>query len=141
MKDKTKLYLLELLGFILSILPLALTLLLRREIYFPSVKGSVKITAGLITVIILFVMKAIGAMRVPKLITAFALTFVLSFLLSALLSDLCLLSGMALLGEFLELLFVSHKIKALREKIQNEKISEAVVEKLSHTVFEGNGRI
>ncbi len=141
MKDRTKLIIYEIFGFLLSVIPLILTLILRRNIYFGNTNNGIKLTFGLITALFFFVLKAFESFKIPKLIGCFALIFILSYLLAPLIHDLCLLSGMALLGEFFNLILVSHKVNSLREKIRNDSVSDYVAEKLIHSGYEGSGRI
>ena len=70
---------------------------------------------------ILRFLKVIGKLQMPRRIVLFGIVFVMAYLLQALMNDLILLSGMALAGEVLDMLFFQYFIKKTKEKILIEK--------------------
>ncbi len=139
---KLRLFFLYIGSFIASCAPLALTLIINRKDYFTEPQSSVKLGVGAIIIFVLIFLKVIGKLKVPSRITAFGAVFVLSYLLSSLLEDITLLSGMALLGEFVDLVVFQRPIKTLRENILVGKTADATATQIEDVFkkYIGSGR-
>jgi len=126
-------------SFIVSILPLAICLVLKRDEYFKTVGESVKLAAGGIILLFLLVVKILGKFKMPGRMTFFFLLFILSYLLESLLTDLALLSGMALLGEALDYFFLSPFIKKTREDRSVAKAADVTSQKVEEIIKKYSG--
>ncbi len=145
-KIKCALVILSIFSFLASASPLAVTLILKREEYFTAPSDSVKLGLGALLVIIFIALKALGRLKIPRGVVGYGLVFLLSYLLESILADLLLLSGMALLGECLDLFFFRAPIKRQREKLSIAKTANATADQAVTGVEEllkkyvGNGR-
>lgn len=151
MKNKTKkapnlklrLILLYIGSFIVSIAPLLVILILRWDNYTKTPGDTTKLCIGGIICLFFVFLKVIGKLQMPRRIVLFGIVFLMAYLLKALMDDLILLSGMALAGEVLDLIFFQHFIKVTRENILVEKTATATSSKLEEVVkkYLGNGRV
>ena len=145
MKARLKLWILQLCSFLFSIGPLAVVFFLNREKYIGSPDVSpqqtVKLCTGAIIIIIFVMFKVLGKIKVPSRIVTFAIVFALSYLLEAVLTDLFLLSGMALLGEALDLIFFKRAVANARENITVGKTADATADKVREVLSEYMGRV
>ena len=143
MKDKMKLFFLELGGFFASIAPLAVVVALNHERYVQSIGDAVKLGAGGVIVVVLILLKVIGKFKMPSDVVAVSVMFVLAVLLDAVLRDLSLLCGMYLIGSLLDTIFFKRHAKKLREKIKLEKQADATADRVEQIVqnYVGNGRV
>ncbi len=143
MKNRAKLFLLELGGFIASAAPLITVLILNRERYVQTSAAALKLCAGGAIVLILLLLKALAKLRLPSTVTTVGVVMLLSYLLQPILSDLTLLCGAYLVGEILDLIFFRRRAKTLREELMAERAADATagrVEELLKTYI-GNGRV
>ena len=77
----------------------------------------------------------------PLNVTLFALVFILSYLLSSLLDDLMLLSGLALLGELLDLILFQNAIRSTREHMTADRVGDAVADRIEESLKSYIGRV
>ncbi len=141
-KLRVKLVFLQIFSFIFSITPLAIAIVVNRDKYFSTPEESVKLGIGVIIAIVFIVIKALGKLKIPPRIVTFGAVFAMSYLLKSVLADLMLLSGLAFLGEALDLLFFQAAIRRTRERITAENTADATagqVEKLFERYI-GSGR-
>ena len=141
-KLKIKLFILQICSFLFSIAPLAIAVMMKRDKYFSTPEESVKLGIGVIIAIVFICLKALGKLKMPKRIVTYGIVFAMAYLLKSILADLLLLSGMAFLGEGLDLLFFQTAIKKTKEMILAEKTADATTEQVEK-LFEkyiGNGR-
>lgn len=141
-KMKVKLVLLQIFSFIFSIAPLAIAVVMNRGRYFSTPEESVKIGIGAVAAAVFICLKALGKLKIPPRIVTFGAVFAMSYLLKSILADLILLSGLAFLGEALDLLFFQAAIRRTRERITAEKTADATaaqVEKMFEK-YVGSGR-
>ena len=61
---------------------------------------------------------------------AYFVVFLLTYLLEAILADLILLSGMALLGEVMDMIFIRPFVRRAREEITIKKTADATAEQV-----------
>lgn len=136
------LVLLQILSFIVCVAPIGVAVFINRNEWFGTPQESVKIGIGAIIAAVLIGLKALGKLKMPRRIVIYAIVFAMTFLLKSILDDLMLLSGMAFLGEFLDLIFLQTAIRRLKEDIKTEKTATATAEGMEK-VFEkyvGSGR-
>lgn len=131
-------------GLIATVAPLAVTLILKRGEYFTTPAESVKLGLGALLALLFIGLKALGKIKIPRGIVAYGVVFLLSYLLESVLSDLLLLSGMALLGEILDLLFFRSAIKRTEKKLalteQASTTSEATAVAVEELLKKYSGR-
>lgn len=141
-KLKRKLVLLCTMSFIASIAPLAVAVCMNADKWFCAPRESVKIGIGALIAIFLIALKAVGKLKMPRRIITFAVVFAMVYFLESLLTDLLLLSGMALFGEALDLIFFQAPIKRTREQILIGKTSDATAGKVEELLekYVGSGR-
>ena len=122
-------------SFLATTLPVTLVLIINWGRYTGyTTAGSLKIGAGAIIGGVFVLLKLIGKLRMPKRIVLFAIVCAMSYLLQPLLSDLLLISAMALVGEFVDYLFLQTAINGLEERIKAEKISDASAAKVENII-------
>lgn len=139
---KKRLILLYIGSFIVSIAPLLIVLIVRWGNYTKTPSDTVKLCFGAVICIVFMVLKVIGKLKMPSRIITFAVVMLLAFLLQSLTNDLILLSGMALLGEALDLVF-QHFIKKTKEQMQTTEVADATTAKVEEVMkkYLGNGRV
>lgn len=137
---KLRLFFLYVFSFLASVLPVGVALILNFPKYTVTVQETVKLSAGLVIIVAIVIIKLLGKLKMPRRITLFAIVFVLSYLMSSLLTDLMLLSGLALLGEFVDFIFFQHAIKATRENILVGKTSDATAAQVEEVIKKYVGR-
>ena len=143
---KIRLRILQCCSFLLSLLPLLLTIALRWDHYVRTPTDLFGIFVSGIIAVIFVIYKVFDKLKAPRRIIKFAAVFALSYFLRSLTDDLVLLSGMALLGEFLDLVLLSGSIHSISEKIALEKSACATADKVEVIVEKAldkymNGRV
>lgn len=130
-------------SFLVSIAPLIIMLALNWKDYTKTPGDTVKLCVGGVLCLFFIFCKVVEKLRMPRGIVLFGIVFVMSYLLKALLDDLMLLSGMALVGELLDLICFRHFIKVTKENILIEKSADATTSKFEEvlTKYLGNGRV
>lgn len=137
---KLRLFFLYVFSFLASVLPVGIALILNFPKYTVTVQETVKLSAGLVIIIAIVIVKLLGKLKMPRKITSLAIVFVLSYLMNSLLTDLMLLSGLALLGEFLDLIFFQRAIKEAQENRVVEKTSDATAAQVEEVIKKYVGR-
>lgn len=127
-KYKLALFLLSLGSLVATVAPLAVTVILKRAEYFTAPAQSVKLALGASLALFFIALKALGRIKIPRGVVGFGIVFLLSYLLESILKDLTLLSGMALLGECLDLLLFRSAIKRTKENIAVSKTASATTD-------------
>jgi hypothetical protein len=130
-------------SFIVSIAPLVVVLCFKWNDYTTTPTQTIKLCVGGIIVLGLIFLKVIGKIGVPRRIVWFSVVFILAYLLQVVLNDLILLSGMALLGELLDLIFFQRYIKRTKENILIGKTANTTTEQVEKVIqkYLGNGRV
>ena len=142
-KMKRRLILLQIGSFIVSIAPLLIVLIINWGEYTKTPGETVKLCIGGIMVLFFIFLKVIGKLRMPRRIVLFGVVFLMAYLLQAIMDDMILLSGMALLGEFLDLVCFQGFIKKLKENILIGKTANTTTEQVEQVIkkYIGNGRV
>ena len=133
-KLKVKLVFLYIGSFIATVLPLALTIFLKRGEYMNTVGETVKLSAGIIMGGIFLVLKVIGKLKMPRRLALYVIIVVMAYLLAPLLDDLILLGFMAILGELCDILFFRVAIKKTKEQIAMETTTSATADKVEEII-------
>ncbi|MBQ4585248.1 MAG: hypothetical protein IJA82_03470 [Clostridia bacterium] len=126
---RLRLPLLYLLSFVLSIGPIAIFVAFNIDSYVSTTYEAIKLSLGGIMVAIILILKVLGKLKIPSRVVVFSFVLVLSYLLNSLIMDLCILSFLALVGEFFDLV-LGIFIKREKEKHTNEKIAKQTVNQL-----------
>ena len=137
---KVRLVILSIASFIVSVAPLIVCLFLNRSDYVKTPGDGIKLTLGGIILAIFVFLKVIGKLKMPRRIVAFGIVFVMAYLLQAVLQDLLLLSGMALMGEFIDYAIFQRVIKKTREDLLVDKTADATTAKVEEVIKKYIGR-
>lgn len=140
-KMKRKLIFLYVGSFLVSIAPLLAVLIIRWGEYTKTPEDTVKLCIGGVICLFFIFLKVIGKLKMPSRIVLFGVVFILVYLLKAILDDLLILSGMALAGELLDMLFFQRAIRKTKENVFVEKTSEVTAEKIEAVIKTYIGRV
>lgn len=142
-KMKSRLVLLQIGSFIVSIAPLVIVLIINWGKYTKTPGETVKLCIGGIMVAFFIFLKVIGKLKMPRRIVLFGVVFIMAYLLQAIMDDMILLSGMALLGEFIDMVCFQGFIKKLKENILVGKTANATTDQVEKVIqkYMGNGRV
>lgn len=127
-------------SFIVSIAPLVFCFVWNWGDYTKTPGDTVKLSLGGIILFTLVFMKVIGKLKMPRRIVSFGIVFVMAYLLQAVLKDLLLLSGMALLGEFIDYVFFQKAIKRTKENILVGKTADVTTAQVEEVIKKYIGR-
>ncbi len=133
-KLKAKLAFLYIGSFLVTVLPLAVTLFIKRQEYISTVPETVKLSAGLLMGGIFILLKVMGRLKMPARLTLYVIITVMAYLLAPLLDDLILLGCMAILGELCDAIFFASSIKKTKEAIVTEATSSATADKVEEII-------
>ena len=141
-KLKRRLVFLHILSFVASVAPVAIAVIMNADEWFSTPREAVKIGIGVIIGAVLIIMKVLGKIKMPRRLVTFGLVFAMVYLLSSILPDMLLLSGMAFLGEALDLLCFQRAIHSTREKIGIKKTADATAKQIEDILdkYVGSGR-
>lgn len=129
--DRTKLIFLHIFSFVVSAAPLLVYVFCNWGDYAKTTGDTVKITVGLFVVVILFLLKVFGKLKMPSRVVFYGVTCILCYFLYPLIQDIVWLSALCLLGELLDLALFQKPIKTLKEKIIIDKTADATTDKVS----------
>lgn len=134
---KSKIPLLYCLSFVLSVLPVSIYFFVNSDRYIKTIPDRIKITAGLVILSVIVILKVIGKLKMPSRTVLFGFVFIMCFLLGRVLNDLIVFSFLALVGEILDSICQIY-IRRERERILTEKAANATADKLKKIL---NGRV
>lgn len=149
MKLTVKKILMQIGGFLVSILPILVAVGVKWNDYTSTTARSVSLGIGGGVALILIFLKAIGKLpQKIKPIFRYSIALILVFLLDPLIQDLKLLLGMAIVGEVLDMSIFSWQITRLQKRIdagitaeeiskQQEAQTKAIVDAIKNI----NGRV
>lgn len=140
---KARLILLYIFSFLVSIAPVTVCLILNWGDYVKTPGDTIRLSLGGIALACILFLKVIGKLKMPRRIVAFGIVFVMAYLLQSVLQDLLLLSGMALLGEFVDFAIFQRAIKKTKENILVGKTADKTAEQVEEIIkkYVGNGRV
>lgn len=127
---RPRLFLLYVLSFLASTLPLGIVFAFNFKTYTETVAQTVKLTFGGILVLVFVVLKVLGKLKMPRRVVFYAFVFVGTWLFEALLEDLLLLSGAALLGEAVDYIVLQPIIARSKAARERDKTANATAEKV-----------
>ena len=132
---------LQVASFLASSAPLAICIILNWDKYTGTPDQTVKLCFGGALGALLIALKAVGKLKIPSAIACYGIVFIMAYLLDRILTDLMLLSGMALLGELLDIIFFSKAIKNTREQILVGKTADATATQVEEVFKKYAGRV
>lgn len=135
-RERWRIALLTVGGFLASVAPPATLLLLRWDRYTAIPAGGVRLTVGGILIAAMLLLKVMGKLKLPSRMTVMAIALILSYLLEALLSDLSLVLWAALIGEALDALVSSpllSRARARLERLEQADVTAVAMESLLHS--------
>ena len=125
------------LSFLCSVLPVTIYFAINHAKYISTVPDKIKLGIGAVALIVIVALKLAGKLKINKRVIVFGIVFAFSYLLDSILNDLIIFSGLALLGEVLDMI-VCIFIKREKRKLElnesaeaNEKVIEKVINKIS----------
>ena len=142
-KYRLRLVLLYIGSFIVTIAPLLVCFIANWDKYTKTPSDTVKLCIGGAIGLVFLFLKVIGKLGMPRRIVLFGIVFIMAYLLQAILADLILLSGMALAGEFLDLVCFQRAIRITKENILIGKTADATTSQVEQVLkkYLGNGRV
>lgn len=142
-KMKSRLILLQIGSFIVSVAPLIIVLIINWGKYTKTPGETIKLCIGGSMVVFFVFLKVIGKLKMPRRIVLFGVVFIMAYLLQAIMNDMLLLSGMALLGEFIDMVCFQGFMKKLEENILVGKTANATTDQVEKVIqkYIGNGRV
>ena len=130
---KLNLFLLNVLGMLITFAPIAVELVMHKDVYFASKAAGWSLTIGGIVAVLLIALAMLG--KLGKLlgseIKVIGVICVLSMLLEPILLNLKLLSFLLLAGMSVSGVFIKPKIRKLQRRIKNEETASVLKEALN----------
>ena len=115
--------------------PVAAVLIAKWESYTSyTYAGSLRLGTGGILAAVVLSLSLLGKLKRPRGIVLMTAIFGFCWLLQAILADLLLLSGMALLGETVYVIFFQTALKRMRERAEEERAAEATARKVDEVL-------
>lgn len=134
LSPKQKLILLKIGSFIISVAPVLIFIICNWGDYVKTGADIVKLSIGFVIAIILFLLKVIGKLKMPRRVVTYSVICVLCYFLYPLVLDIVYLSALCLLGELLDMCIFQRPIKKLEESIAIAKNADATTAKVSEEV-------
>ena len=138
---RKRLVLLYVLSFLVTVAPILICFTVKWDDYVATPEDGVKLCAGGVIAAVLLLLAVIGKLHVPSRIVAYTAVVILAYLLQAVLDDLLLISGMVLLGEFLDCILFKRAIRVTREDILVEKAANATSAQVEKVIEKYIGRV
>lgn len=134
LSPKQKLILLKIGSFIISVAPVLIFIVCNWGDYVKTGADIVKLSIGFVIAIILFLLKVIGKLKMPRRVVTYSVICVLCYFLYPLVLDIVYLSALCLLGELLDICIFQRPIKKLEEAIAIAKNADATTAKVSEEI-------
>ena len=138
-KQKFKIIGLYVLSFLCSVLPVTIYFAINHAKYISTVPAKIKLGIGAVVLIVIVALKLAGKLKINSRIIVFGIVFALSYLLDSILNDLIIFSGLALLGEALDMI-VSIFIKREKRKIAVNETAQANADAMEKVITKVSGR-
>ena len=138
-KQKFKIIGLYVLSFLCSVLPVTIYFSINHAKYISTVPAKIKLGIGAVVLIVIVALKLCGKLKINSRIVVFGIVFALSYLLDSILNDLIIFSGLALLGEALDMI-VSIFIKREKRKIAVNETAQANADAMEKVITKVSGR-
>ena len=132
-----KIPLLYLLSFVLSVLPVSVYFFANADRYFVTVPDRVRLTVGLVCLVVIVFLKVMGKLKMPSRAVLFGFVMIMCYLLERVLNDLMVFSFLALVGEALDMV-CQHYIRRAREEKLLQKSAKKTADEVERIL---NGRV
>ena len=130
---RIKIFLLYILSFFCSIGPVSVYFLINWDRYVQTVPEKIKLSCGIVFLLIIVILKVMGKLRLPSRAALFGIIFVMCYLLEAIIDDLLILSFLALVGELLDAICQLF-LRRAKKKQNNEELAETVANAINGLV-------
>lgn len=124
MKPKVSIIFLYIASFFASIGPALIYFLINQDKYIKTVPDKVKISAGIVCIAIIIVLKLAGKLKFNSRVAVFGVIFILTYLLESLLNDILIFSFLALIGEVADFVIMIF-VKKLKTQLIIDKSASA----------------
>ena len=138
-KQKFKIIGLYVLSFLCSVLPVTIYFAINHAKYISTVPAKIKLGIGAVVLIVIVALKLAGKLKINSRIVVFGIVFALSYLLDSILNDLIIFSGLALLGEALDMI-VGIFIKREKRQIAVNETAQANADAMEKVITKVSGR-
>ena len=135
MNPSAKKLLLQILGYVLSIAPLAVVFGLKWDTYTATTQSTISLGVGGAISLVLILIKSLG--KVPKNIhpiIKYVVALVLVFALDPIIQDLKLLLSAAIVGELIDLP-IQHQVK-VTQKVIDQKATLTSIDNQTHAIVD-----
>ena len=134
---KIKLFVLYILSFSVSVLPVLIYFFSNADRYFIKEQDKVRLCSGLLLLTVIIFLKVIGKLKMPSRVAFFGTVFILCYLLESVLGDILVFTFLALVGEIMDSICQIF-IRRTREKILVMKTAQATAYEIKRSL---SGRV
>lgn len=134
---KIKLFVLYILSFSVSVLPVLIYFFSNADRYFIKEQDKVRLCCGLLLLTAIIFLKVIGKLKMPSRVAFFSTVFILCYLLESVLGDILVFTFLALVGEIMDSICQIF-IRRTREKILVMKTAQATAYEIKRSL---SGRV
>ena len=131
----------QVIGFAVCVLPLLITVYVKRRELIAGGSG-VRVSAGLLIVLVVALLAVLGKMKMPGRVVSVGAAFAVSWLLESLLDNLVLLLGVLFAGILVDALVCETRVRKLQrtvERMENrEDMTAATASALAQAMNGGN---
>ena len=131
----------QVIGFAVCVLPLLITVYVKRRELIAGGSG-VRVSAGLLIVLVVALLAVLGKMKMPGRVVSVGAAFAVSWLLESLLDNLVLLLGVLFAGILMDALVCETRVRKLKrtvERMENrEDMTAATASALAQAMNGGN---
>ena len=138
---RKKILLWQVIGFAVCVLPLLITVYVKRGELIAGGSG-IRVSAGLLIVLVVALLAVLGKMKMPGRVVSVGAAFAVSWLLESLLDNLVLLLGVLFAGILVDALVCETRVRKLQrtvERMENrEDMTAATASALAQAMNGGN---
>ena len=138
---RKKILLWQVIGFAVCVLPLLITVYVKRRELIAGGSG-IRVSAGLLIVLVVALLAVLGKMKMPGRVVSVGAAFAVSWLLESLLDNLVLLLGVLFAGILVDALVCETRVRKLQrtvERMENrEDMTAATASALAQAMNGGN---
>ena len=138
---RKKILLWQVIGFAVCVLPLLMTVYVKRGELIAGGSG-IRVSAGLLIVLVVALLAVLGKMKMPGRVVSVGAAFAVSWLLESLLDNLVLLLGVLFAGILVDALVCETRVRKLQrtvERMENrEDMTAATASALAQAMNGGN---
>lgn len=131
----------QVIGFAVCVLPLLITVYVKRGELIAGGSG-IRVSAGLLIVLVVALLAVLGKMKMPGRVVSVGAAFAVSWLLESLLDNLVLLLGVLFAGILVDALVCETRVRKLQrtvERMENrEDMTAATASALAQSMNGGN---